>query len=109
LHPADEDAQAEWEAPASLRQGDNEEASGRRPSAPREKRVSSIDQKQTSRQHRLEEETLRDLRAASPETEEDSEHEAKEGVSIWDLLRDEVGAEEWEGWAVDGKWLVLSH
>ena len=29
-----------------------------------------------------------------------------EGLSLWDLLRDEVGAEEWEGWVVDGKWSV---
>jgi hypothetical protein len=24
--------------------------------------------------------------------------------SLWDLLKDEAGAEGWEGWAVDGKW-----
>ncbi|WWC59938.1 uncharacterized protein I303_102501 [Kwoniella dejecticola CBS 10117] len=23
---------------------------------------------------------------------------------IWDLLKDEMGAEEWDGWLVDGKW-----
>ncbi|WVR04077.1 hypothetical protein IAU60_001076 [Kwoniella sp. DSM 27419] len=27
-----------------------------------------------------------------------------EVIGIWDLLKDEMGAEEWEGWIVDGKW-----
>lgn len=27
-----------------------------------------------------------------------------EGLSLWDLLRDEVGVEDWDGWIVDGKW-----
>jgi hypothetical protein len=27
-----------------------------------------------------------------------------EGLSMWDLLRDEVGVEDWDGWIVDGKW-----
>lgn len=26
------------------------------------------------------------------------------GLSIWDLLRDEDAAEQWEGWIADGKW-----
>ena len=34
----------------------------------------------------------------SEETEEDA------GVSMWDLLKDEVGVEDWDGWIVDGKW-----
>ncbi|WWC68948.1 uncharacterized protein I206_102884 [Kwoniella pini CBS 10737] len=25
-------------------------------------------------------------------------------TGIWDLLKDEMGAEEWDGWLVDGKW-----
>ncbi len=28
------------------------------------------------------------------------------GLSIWDLLRDEDAAEQWEGWIADGKWCV---
>jgi hypothetical protein len=27
-----------------------------------------------------------------------------EGLSMWDLLRDEGGMEDWDGWIVDGKW-----
>jgi hypothetical protein len=27
-----------------------------------------------------------------------------QGLSMWDLLRDEVGVEDWDGWIVDGKW-----
>ncbi len=27
-------------------------------------------------------------------------------VSFWDLLKDEVGAEDWDGYFVDGKWYV---
>lgn len=36
------------------------------------------------------------------------EAEAREesGLSIWDLLRDEEAAEQWEGWIADGKWYV---
>ncbi|ODN80829.1 hypothetical protein L202_02972 [Cryptococcus amylolentus CBS 6039] len=25
-------------------------------------------------------------------------------LGIWDLLKDEMGAEDWDGWVVDGKW-----
>ncbi|TXT11025.1 hypothetical protein VHUM_01776 [Vanrija humicola] len=28
----------------------------------------------------------------------------RSGLSIWDLLRDEDAAEQWEGWIADGKW-----
>ncbi|BEI80187.1 hypothetical protein CcaverHIS002_0107160 [Cutaneotrichosporon cavernicola] len=28
----------------------------------------------------------------------------RKGLSIWDLLRDEDAAEQWEGWIADGKW-----
>ncbi len=27
-----------------------------------------------------------------------------EASGIWDLLKDELGAEDWDGWVVDGKW-----
>lgn len=30
--------------------------------------------------------------------------EKKPGLSLWDLLRDEDAAEQWEGWIADGKW-----
>lgn len=30
--------------------------------------------------------------------------ETKPGLSLWDLLRDEDAAEQWEGWIADGKW-----
>lgn len=30
--------------------------------------------------------------------------ERKTGLSLWDLLRDEDAAEQWEGWIADGKW-----
>jgi hypothetical protein len=26
------------------------------------------------------------------------------GLSLWELLRDEDAAEQWEGWIADGKW-----
>jgi hypothetical protein len=29
---------------------------------------------------------------------------AGKGPSLWELLKDESGAEGWEGWVVDGKW-----
>lgn len=29
-----------------------------------------------------------------------------EQLSIWDLLKDEDAAEQWEGWIADGKWYV---
>lgn len=29
---------------------------------------------------------------------------SKEGLSLWDLLRDEDAADQWEGWIADGKW-----
>jgi hypothetical protein len=32
------------------------------------------------------------------------EKEEDEGMSMWDLLKDEVGVEDWDGWIVDGKW-----
>ncbi|KAK4685453.1 transmembrane anterior posterior transformation protein 1, partial [Tremellales sp. Uapishka_1] len=44
-------------------------------------------------------------RARTPEPEVEAEGDkAEEGMSIWELLRDEVGAEEWDGWIVEGKW-----
>lgn len=30
----------------------------------------------------------------------------KEIFGIWELLKDEMGVEDWEGWIVDGKWFV---
>ncbi|KAK6906918.1 hypothetical protein I203_100907 [Kwoniella mangroviensis CBS 8507] len=58
------------------------------------------------------------LRISSPEPEKYDRHlhnddnefkglneEGKiEFSGIWDLLKDEMGAEEWDGWVVDGKW-----
>lgn len=43
---------------------------------------------------------------ASPASEFDSSTLPIEAEtrSLWDLLRDDAGSEEWEGWAVDGKW-----
>lgn len=38
------------------------------------------------------------------ESEAASEDRGKTGLSIWDLLRDEDAAEQWEGWIADGKW-----
>jgi hypothetical protein len=44
-----------------------------------------------------------DMRTTSgvPKVEEKEEDE---GMSMWDLLKDEVGVEDWDGWIVDGKW-----
>jgi hypothetical protein len=36
--------------------------------------------------------------------EQEVNQEQGEGLSLWDLLRDEVGVEDWDGWIVDGKW-----
>jgi hypothetical protein len=36
--------------------------------------------------------------------EKENEEINEEGLSMWDLLRDEVGVEDWDGWIVDGKW-----
>jgi hypothetical protein len=47
-----------------------------------------------------------EMRSPSPEVGLE-EKEGKGGISLWDLLRDEAGAEEWEGWIADGKWYVL--
>ncbi|WVW79706.1 hypothetical protein I302_101676 [Kwoniella bestiolae CBS 10118] len=58
------------------------------------------------------------IRISSPEPEDENAHlhqnydefkglnaEGKIEISgIWDLLKDEMGAEEWDGWVVDGKW-----
>jgi hypothetical protein len=30
--------------------------------------------------------------------------EEDHGLSMWDLLKDEVGVEDFDGWIVDGKW-----
>jgi hypothetical protein len=44
-----------------------------------------------------------DIRTASGVGKvEDKEED--EGMSMWDLLKDEVGVEDWDGWIVDGKW-----
>lgn len=43
----------------------------------------------------------RDLRSPSPESGPEA---TQTEPSLWDLLKDEAGAEGWEGWAVDGKW-----
>ncbi|WWD16768.1 hypothetical protein CI109_101200 [Kwoniella shandongensis] len=32
-----------------------------------------------------------------------------EVLGIWDLLKDEMGAEDWDGWIVDGKWERISN
>ncbi|WVQ94316.1 hypothetical protein IAU59_001395 [Kwoniella sp. CBS 9459] len=52
-----------------------------------------------------------EIRLSSPEPEEPfsprykaDESEKSEILGIWDLLKDEMGAEEWDGWIVDGKW-----
>jgi len=37
------------------------------------------------------------------------EKEEDEGMSMWDLLKDEVGVEDWDGWIVDGKWERISN
>ena len=34
----------------------------------------------------------------------DAEEDKPISVSLWDLLRDEAGEDEWEGWVADGKW-----
>ena len=36
--------------------------------------------------------------------EREEETKDGDGLSMWDLLRDEVGVEDWDGWIVDGKW-----
>jgi hypothetical protein len=36
-----------------------------------------------------------------PQPEEKS---TSEGLSMWDLLRDESEMEDWDGWIVEGKW-----
>jgi hypothetical protein len=36
--------------------------------------------------------------------QEEAKNVDGEGLSMWDLLRDEVGVEDWDGWIVDGKW-----
>jgi hypothetical protein len=35
---------------------------------------------------------------------EETDDVKKGGASLWGLLKDEAGAEEWEGWVADGKW-----
>jgi hypothetical protein len=35
-------------------------------------------------------------------------NEIKPGLSIWELLKDEAGADDWDGWVVEGKWCVDS-
>lgn len=35
---------------------------------------------------------------------DEQETDLPDGLSLWDLLRDEVGVEDWDGWIVDGKW-----
>ena len=30
----------------------------------------------------------------------------KDGLGIWHLLMDDLDAEDWDGWVVDGKWCV---
>ncbi|OCF42545.1 hypothetical protein I317_03661 [Kwoniella heveanensis CBS 569] len=52
-----------------------------------------------------------EIRLSSPEPEEPMSPGYKadgssksEVLGIWDLLKDEMGAEEWDGWIVDGKW-----
>lgn len=36
--------------------------------------------------------------------EREEETKDGDGLSMWYLLRDEVGVEDWDGWIVDGKW-----
>jgi hypothetical protein len=43
-----------------------------------------------------------DMRTAGVRKAEEKEED--EGMSMWDLLKDEVGVEDWDGWIVDGKW-----
>ncbi|GMK54546.1 hypothetical protein CspeluHIS016_0111320 [Cutaneotrichosporon spelunceum] len=48
-----------------------------------------------------------DTHSVEPETREPevpSADRVRAGLSIWDLLRDEDAAEQWEGWIADGKW-----
>lgn len=50
----------------------------------------------------------------APRSDLSSSSEAREGIrsgpdpdptpSLWDLLKDEQGLENWDGWVVDGKW-----
>ena len=44
-----------------------------------------------------------DMRTTGPGRKAE-EKEEDEGMSMWDLLKDEVGVEDWDGWIVDGKW-----
>lgn len=44
--------------------------------------------------------SVNDLRPSDGKVEEKED----EGMSMWDLLKDEVGVEDWDGWIVDGKW-----
>lgn len=50
----------------------------------------------------------KDVNRKSGTSRDQREHEQLEtegeGLSLWDLLRDEVGVEDWDGWIVDGKW-----
>ncbi|ORY25255.1 eukaryotic membrane protein family-domain-containing protein [Naematelia encephala] len=55
-----------------------------------------------------------DARSTSPEGGDDEVAEengrrGSVGLSLWDLLTDEAGAEDWEGWIVDGKWERISN
>jgi hypothetical protein len=48
----------------------------------------------------------RDMRSPSPAIRIDGSdmgERGMEGVGLWELLQDEAGAEDWEGWVVDGK------
>lgn len=51
-----------------------------------------------------------DTHSVEPEPGDGSEAPSADrdrtGLSIWDLLRDEDAAEQWEGWIADGKWCV---
>ena len=45
-----------------------------------------------------------DARSPSPGRFESLGRLGKEGLSLWELLKDERGTDDWEGWVVDGKW-----
>jgi len=42
--------------------------------------------------------------ASVPEKKVEQGKDASDGLSMWDLLRDESGADDWDGWIVEGKW-----
>ena len=47
--------------------------------------------------------------SSNPPQAKDEGLQKKDGLGIWHLLMDDVGAEDWDGWIADGKWCVAAN